>query len=385
MSLQFFRLFTLIICISVAFPFQAQVKDDFSDGEFLSNPAWAGDRDKFTVRQYDTDYYLLDLNDVEKGNAVLSTPSTLLHGTEWNFHFQLNGKTRNKSSYARFYLTADSPDLRGAVNGYFVDFGSMDGLVALVRQDGSPSQTTILAHSKAQMTLSNTSNLEMRITCSSEGKWTLYADIGNGIYSNWGSATDKTHQVSKYTGIYCVYTKTNCANFSFGGISVKPLHGSTTEEEDQKEEENEESPPEEENEPDIPDEETAEEDEGEKESPGKESATLPSGETGFYLERRSFTPDGDGIKDEIPISYNLPEEGYEAQLTVYNASGRKIRKLEPLLLPTAAADIVSSELKWDGKGEDGETATAGLYILTVESTHTTAPGKKVRLVVALTF
>lgn len=395
MNLRFFRLFILIIGISGTFPLRAQVKEDFSDGELSSGPVWAGDIGKFAVRKYDTSYYLLDLNDHEKGNAAISTPSTFLRNTEWKFHFQLNGKTRNKSSYARFYLAADSPDLRGKVNGYFIDFGSRDGLITLVRQNGAPSDTVILIDSKAEMSLSHTSSMEMRITCSPKGEWILYADIGNGTYSKWGTSTDTTYETSKYIGIFCTYTKTNSTNFSFGSIAVTRLNESTDEEKNEGEGENGEFPEEGErppsdpdeggDPPSDPDEDLPGENEDENTPPEEKEEPSESPQTGFYLERRSFSPDGDGINDEISLSYTLPEEGYEVLLTVYNASGRKIRSMEPTILRTASGDLLSSEIKWDGKQEDGEIAPAGLYILNLVATHPLASRISAKRVVALTY
>lgn len=180
-----------------------------------------GDLDKFAIRRYSEKYYQLDLNDVQKGSAAMVTSSGLVRNTEWKFHFQVNGKSLTKGSYARFYLAIDTLDWYGNVQGYYVDFGSNDGWIALVRQDGSSRDTVILVDSHNETKLCATSSLDLWITCSQEGEWSLYADVGNGEYALWGKKMDTTYVTSKYVGILCVYTKTNSMNFSFADISVK--------------------------------------------------------------------------------------------------------------------------------------------------------------------
>ncbi len=355
MNLRFFALFQLIMPIFTALPLLAQVKEDFSDGELLHNPTWTGDVDKFTVHQYTPDYQLLYLNDTQKGNAALTTPSTLARSTEWQFHFQVNGKALNTGSYARFYLTSHSPDLRGEVKGYFVDLGSQNGLVNLVRQDGNLKDTTILISSQAEMKLSRVSSLRIRITRSDNGRWDFFTDFDNG-YVHWGTAHDNTYITSAYLGFCCTYTLTNCQNFAFGYISAGHL------EEDH-----------------IPE---PEEPEPKPEGSSQNDSITINGS--FFLESPSFTPNGDGINDEAALSYQLPGKGYKVQLCVYDASGRKVREMPESTLESESSDRSSTPIKWDGKDDNDALSPLGIYILLVEGTHPTLPTIRNKMAVALT-
>ena len=58
-----------------------QVWDDFSDGDFIQNPAWNGDAQKFKVNED----LRLQLNDTEVGESALATAFSFQGETEWRF------------------------------------------------------------------------------------------------------------------------------------------------------------------------------------------------------------------------------------------------------------------------------------------------------------
>jgi hypothetical protein len=58
----------------------SQLTDDFTDGDFTTNPTWSGDVSKFTI---DNEELRSNSNTVSD-NFYLSTPSTLAQGDiEW--------------------------------------------------------------------------------------------------------------------------------------------------------------------------------------------------------------------------------------------------------------------------------------------------------------
>ena len=64
---------------------QAQVNDDFSDGDFINNPTWIGTTADFEVNTNKE----LQLSASAAGKSYLSTSSTFLVGNvEWQFRIK---------------------------------------------------------------------------------------------------------------------------------------------------------------------------------------------------------------------------------------------------------------------------------------------------------
>ncbi len=75
-----------------------------------------------------------------------------------------------------------------------------------------------------------------------------------------------------------------------------------------------------------------------------------------------FTPDGDGIDDRCAIRFDLPTPQSTVRLTVFDVLGRVRAVLRD-------HDLVASstELIWDGGGEDGAILPAGIYVACLEA------------------
>lgn len=81
----------------------------------------------------------------------------------------------------------------------------------------------------------------------------------------------------------------------------------------------------------------------------------------FTLSSTILSPDNDGYQDFLQINYNLPEPNYTANIFIYDAKGRKIRRLlQNELLGTNGYFI------WDGLNEANERIRPGVYIIFVE-------------------
>jgi hypothetical protein len=81
----------------------------------------------------------------------------------------------------------------------------------------------------------------------------------------------------------------------------------------------------------------------------------------LWVEPEVFTPDGDGYKDFTQIFYKVSETGYVANVAVFDAVGREVRRLASnQLIPT------EGQWRWDGANMLGEKAPIGIYIVLVE-------------------
>ena len=96
----------------------AQLFDDFSDGNFTSNPEWIGNTGSFIVNVNKQ----LQLDTAGSGLKYLSTSSTYAVNTEWEFWVRL-GFSPSDNNNLRIYLISDQTDITGALNGYYIKIG----------------------------------------------------------------------------------------------------------------------------------------------------------------------------------------------------------------------------------------------------------------------
>ncbi|WP_299822588.1 lamin tail domain-containing protein [uncultured Pontibacter sp.] len=81
----------------------------------------------------------------------------------------------------------------------------------------------------------------------------------------------------------------------------------------------------------------------------------------FKIEPQVFSPDGDGFDDFTTINYTSNQAGLVANITVFDALGREVRKL-------ARNELLATDgfFRWDGLRQDGAKANLGTYIFYIE-------------------
>jgi hypothetical protein len=209
-----FLLFISFISIS-------QLVDDFSDGNFTSNPTWSGNTDLFVVENSE-----LRSNSPTANTYYLSTPSSLATNAEWSFYFNLRFATSG-SNYVDFYLMADNSDLLLAQNGYFVRAGNTTDEVSLYSLVNGVS-TKIIDGMDNSVNSSTNNPFNIRVKRDATNLWTLETDDGNtGIYFLEGSIIDNSVSNSTHFGIKIVQSTAASVvnkhffdNFSAGTIGV---------------------------------------------------------------------------------------------------------------------------------------------------------------------
>jgi len=192
----------------------AQVSDNFSDGDFSSDPIWSGETSEFEVAAE-----RLHLNDAaETGEAYLSTASEAVADAEWLLFTEIT-ENPSGSNFTSVYLVADQENLASDLNGYFVKIGGTDDEVSLYRQDGS-TQTKIIDGLDGRVD-NKPVQIEVKVTRDVAGNWELSSrPLGDTDFSLEGAVRDDTHTVSKYFGVYCKYTTTRKDAFYFDDITV---------------------------------------------------------------------------------------------------------------------------------------------------------------------
>lgn len=79
------------------------------------------------------------------------------------------------------------------------------------------------------------------------------------------------------------------------------------------------------------------------------------------IEPEIFTPDGDGVNEEINLKFALDKYGYIANVFLFDVNGRMLKQLAQNQLLGANDQII-----WDGKGADNNIVAVGYYIIFAE-------------------
>ena len=207
--------FFLIILIPLAI--HAQVRDDFTDGDFTSDPSWTGDTSAFTVNSQ----HQLQLNSAGSDTSCLIIRSITLPAMEWSFWIKMSFNT-SLNNYARVYLGADSPDLKGNINAVYLQLGGAGDSVILFRENGNIHSP--LFKFPFLRTNHSINVFRIKLIRDSIGNWDLYADSTGGLtFNKYGCFTDNGTIPSAWLGFFCRYTSSNSNKFWFddfyaGGI-----------------------------------------------------------------------------------------------------------------------------------------------------------------------
>jgi hypothetical protein len=190
----------------------AQVTDTFSDGDFTANAVWQGTTAKFIVNGTGQ----LQLNDNIASAAYLTTPFTAnnIDNYEWRFYIKM-AFSPSGSNYGRVYLTSDSEDLTGPLNGYYLQFGEggSNDAVQLFRQSGLVS-VSICRASEGQ--IANSFELWIKVTRDENANWEILTANNQGDdYVYAASGMDATYTSSEFMGVRCTYTASNANKFFF--------------------------------------------------------------------------------------------------------------------------------------------------------------------------
>lgn len=99
-------------------------------------------------------------------------------------------------------------------------------------------------------------------------------------------------------------------------------------------------------------------------TPGYQNSQAQSGvqaQQMFQVEPKVFSPDGDGYDDFTTINYTTDETGLVANITIFDAQGREVRKL-------ARNELLAADgfFQWDGLKADGSKAATGYYLFYIE-------------------
>jgi hypothetical protein len=196
---------------------QAQFTDTFADGDFTANPSWSGEPGRFTVVPFGADFGLQANGPVASDTLYLSTPSMLGMGT-WQFTLRYTGGQLSNFNLVRVYLIADAANLRGDVQGYYVQVGTNDRDVRLYRSDPAASGGRVLIGQSAANTVAEAERtLVLRIQRSAASLWTVALD-GQVLFT--ASETGAAFATSTHFGVWIKHSSSRSQGYLFDDVSA---------------------------------------------------------------------------------------------------------------------------------------------------------------------
>lgn len=210
-------LFLTYLTLSIALV--GQVTDDFSDGDFTTNPEWSGDVLEFAI-DGSNQLRLNNTTPASNNESYLSLESQSINNAVWEFKVGFDGLSStglSGSNQMLIYLVADQADLEGSVNGYYVNVGNTNDEISLY----STSSGTPIIDGTDDVTESSSALISVRVTRDATGNWELLIDqSGGNSYSSEGTVSNLDFTNSSYFGVLCDYTSTRATNFFFDDFTV---------------------------------------------------------------------------------------------------------------------------------------------------------------------
>lgn len=195
----------------------AQINDDFTDGNFTTNPTWGGTTADFIVNTSNE----LQISNTVAATSYLSTPHGLLdiNGKEWHLTVRMPFSP-SSSNFGKIYLTSTAADLTTNPDGYYLQLGESGSTdaVRLMKSVGGVS-TAICASPDGQIATSFA--IGIRVLRDASGNWELYVDPAGG--TNYGTpylGSDASAIVGTHFGVLGTYTVSNATKFYFDNIYV---------------------------------------------------------------------------------------------------------------------------------------------------------------------
>lgn len=206
---------TTLIFILASQTIQAQVIEEFSDGNLNSNPTWTGDQAQFTINSN----YQLQLNSSGSDSSFMSFNSPLNAGDslQWEIWVQ-QSFSPSSQNYGRVYLTSDNANLEQALNGYYLQFGESGSAdaISIFKQTGYNS--TLVCRG-IDATISSAFMVRVKVLRTNTGEWKLYTDYSGGTnFTEEASGIDNSMSNFLYFGIKDVYTSSNATKFYYDHI-----------------------------------------------------------------------------------------------------------------------------------------------------------------------
>ena len=208
----------LLFLCCIASVAQAQVFDDFSDGDFTNNPTWSGTDTCFMINSNGQ----LQLSATTAGIAYLSIPLVTSSEMEWRFWIQ-EKFSPSMNNYTDVFLCADTNNLAQTSLGYFLRFGAAgsNDAIEFYRQD--PQGPTLLCRGN-DAAIASSFKVSVKVIRDREGTWSIATDYeASGVYTVEAQTQDVTYEPNGFFGFVMHYTASNSKKFYIDDVYVGPV------------------------------------------------------------------------------------------------------------------------------------------------------------------
>ncbi len=222
MILHIKQLFTILFVAATTISSVAQINEDFSDGDFTTNPVWTSSNASGNGVDW-----VITSNELQSNGPAASADIWIstagIDGfssgqTQWQFKARYLTSGPSSSNRVTIFLVSDKSDLTDSPEGYYIQLGetgSDDGIDLYKTTSGTPLITDPNPSVAASI------DVNIRVTRSATGDWTLEADASGGTsFSTIGSVTDTEITTGNNFGFLVSHTSTRNQDFYFDDISV---------------------------------------------------------------------------------------------------------------------------------------------------------------------
>lgn len=194
---------------------QAQILDDFSDGDLSQNPSWFGTLNHFEI----DDNYWLHLNaPSEDAASFICIENVLLENATWQLDLILDFNPSG-SNYMDWYFMANDSNLLSANKAYFVRVGGTDDDISLfVQEEGV--QTLLIDGLDGSVSLSEVV-VTLKVTREAGGLFKLWYKTPSTDWFYAGSTTNNQCIQALYSGVLCKYTSSRSDKFYFDNYYIE--------------------------------------------------------------------------------------------------------------------------------------------------------------------
>jgi len=216
----------LLIFLCLGLGLNAQLFDDFSDGNLTDNPKWEGKTTDFRVNPT----FQLQLNAAAAGESYIYTKYQMPEDSiEIQLYFKMTFDPSD-NNLSKIYLFIDNPE-EALASGYYLrlgENGANDNIKVFKLVAGV---STLLASGNMGAIARDPAQARMNIKVFRDGRWNIATNYAGGnILADEFDFIDPQMMLpdSAYFGIFCKYTSTRLTNFFYDDIFVKSLEKDTT-------------------------------------------------------------------------------------------------------------------------------------------------------------
>ena len=208
------RTFILVLFVFFLIKTEAQIMDDFSDGDFSNNPTWVGLDEWFIIDGAEKSLRL-DAP-AETGSAWLFTNSNSIENATWQFSFKM-GFNPSSSNYAQVYLVADEKDPSQLNRALYLVMGTSADNVSLWEIKGG-TKTRLIEGLAGRLDLAIPEG-QVRVQRNKGGVIILETNMGSG-WEEEGRFENHLGFSPLWFGVSCHYTATRSKLFWFDNFLV---------------------------------------------------------------------------------------------------------------------------------------------------------------------